>query len=583
MNVEASISPFDDPNNNKPANSNQPHPKPQGQFAPPQVATSPAPQKSPSAARSPKPAKGLETMGSRTTGPIGKGSPATAKTGARLSPQNVSLSPHGQQSHPSLPAMDTSIKMLVMRNGRPIVTSMNAIADSSMAMHRERTSPQARRSDGGGRPMLSFGNLAVHTHGPPKFHVTTLSNFDRDNVTISNKPPSPMSKKTSQPQTSEKPLITAAAIDIKPYESPQSFLKDSMNVNAGLSSSQAVADPKLPPNASQLPITLPSLKPVAQNDITALHQFKKADSDLSTDEDSYGGGLTIPSIRTDLSGPPPFSNSHADNAQLANDWNAEVSERHGCNSNEMPANDDNGKTNGETNARMPDDHSHASNQASIPKHVSHTDGVTTHQKNYDDDDLYEASITASESKTFKAKVEIHAHQAPATPNNTATNSKSTPQTQAPETLNNTATDSKSTPQTQAPVTLNNTATDSNSTPQTKKNVKKISPATNARISKSKLSRNSQMPILASCNAGCVVCTILRPAKMCTGCRRVQYCSALCQKADWEEHKAVCGPQSSTKKSEESVNSGIQELMFDSQSEDFDYGDEAIDGNEGLNE
>jgi len=49
-----------------------------------------------------------------------------------------------------------------------------------------------------------------------------------------------------------------------------------------------------------------------------------------------------------------------------------------------------------------------------------------------------------------------------------------------------------------------------------------------------------MPPLAACNPGCAVCTILLPAKKCTGCRKAQYCSVECQTKDWPVHKLACG-------------------------------------------
>ena len=34
-------------------------------------------------------------------------------------------------------------------------------------------------------------------------------------------------------------------------------------------------------------------------------------------------------------------------------------------------------------------------------------------------------------------------------------------------------------------------------------------------------------------------------KKCTSCRRVAYCDAVCQKADWKEHKKICFPEGAT--------------------------------------
>lgn len=477
-------------------------------------------------------------MGFRTTVAVGRGGPSVAQTGARPSTQTVS--PNGRSSSPpSLPAASTGTKILVMQNGSPIVTSVNAIAEESLAMYTRETMPQTPSSNtdtvvhGGSHPMRSVHNLASQTAMWPNTH--TSYNLERTKATFSNRQSSPMSTMTSRLETSEIVTTATAAGHTGPYEAiPQSYEEP-------VNSSQDVAGLRLQHKAPQFPITLPSLKPVARNDITALHQFKKADSNFSTGEDSYGGGLTIPSVHTDLSG-PPSCNSNSEHAQLANTWDAEVSERSDCNSNEVPVHDENRKTNGEISACMPDDHTYASDQASNLKHKSHTGGLPAHQKKYDDDDLYDASITASESKIFNAKAEIHNRQALAT--------------------------------------LNNTAIDSMPTHQTK-NAVKTSPVTNACISKPKVSKNPQMPILAPCNPGCAVCTILLPANKCTGCRRVQYCSAACQKADWKEHKAVCGPQPPIKKSEERVNGGIQELMYDSQSEDFEFGGDAVGGEEEL--
>ena len=482
-------------------------------------------------------------MGLKTTVATDHGDP-NGKTGARPSTQSVSPNGHPPSS-PTLPAMSTSNKMLVMQNGSPIVTSINAIAEKSLAENNQQPMIQARDSDesntdtvihGVGHPMHSIHNWAAHTAMPPKSH--TSNNFDRIKTTVSNRKPSPMSRMTSQLEPSENHTIATAAGDIRPYESiPQSFENDSIIANAELNSNLAVADSEFPQNARQFPITLPSLKPVARNDITALHQFRKADSDISTGEDSYGGGLTIPSVHTDLSG-PPFCMSLSGAAQLANNWYAGASERSDCNSNEIAVYDENGGANGEISTCMPDDHIYVPGQASNSKLVSHTGGLPTHQKKYDDDDLYEASVTASESKTFKVKAEIHTHQASATPKNTAADSKPTAQ-------------------------INNAV----KTPYT----------TKARTSQPKINRKPQMPSLAPCNPGCVICTILLPANKCAGCRRVQYCSAACQKADWEEHRILCGPQPSIKKSEERVNGDIQELMYDSQSEDFGFGDAAVNG------
>ena len=382
--------------------------------------------------------------------------------------------------------------------------------------------------------MRSIHNLAAHTAMRPDVHMS--DNSDRTKATFSKRQSSPMLGMTSQLETSKNPIIATDTVHGGSHEIvPRFFETDSIKVNAEYDSSQAVADVKFPHKANQFPIMLPSLKPVARNDITALHQFKKANSDFSTGEDSYGGGLTIPSVHTDLSG-PPFCNSHSENAQLESTWNAEASERSDCNSREIPVYDD--TTNGEISASKPDDHTYVSDQASNSEYVRHTASLPTHQDKYDDDDLYDASITASESKTVKAKAEIHPHQAVATLSNSTVDSKPTHQT---------------------------------------KNAVKTSFANKARTSKPKLNKHPQMPILAPCNPGCAVCTILLPASKCTGCRRVQYCSAACQKVDWEEHKAVCGPQPSIKKSEERVNGGIQELVDDSQSEDFDYGNDAVDG------
>lgn len=475
-----------------------------------------------------------------------KGSP-TEKTGARPSLQTVSPDSH-PSSPPRLPAMNTSTKILLMQNGSPIITSMNAIAEESPAAYRLRTTLQRLRSDGsntdtvvhgGGHPMHSVHNLAAHPTVP---NILISYNSDRTKATLPDSQPSPMSRMTSQPKTSDNHTIAKAAGGIGPYEAvPQSPKKDSINVSAEPKSSQAVEESRFSQSARQSPITLPSLKPVARNDITALHQFKKASSNVSTGEDSYGGGLTIPSVHTDLSG-PPSCNSRSENVQLANTWDAEVNERSDCNNNEIPVYGENGKNNGEISACIPDDHTHASNQASISKHVSDTGGSPTHQNKHDEDDLYEASITAAESKTFKAKAEIQAHQTPAT--------------------------------------IKNTPTDAKPTDQTKNAIRTLHSKKN-RTSKPKISKIPQMPNLAPCNPGCAVCTILLPAKKCTGCRRVQYCSAACQKADWKEHKAVCGLEPSIRKSEERVNGGIEELMCDSQSEDFEYGEDAVDGEEDL--
>ena len=385
--------------------------------------------------------------------------------------------------------------------------------------------------------MRSIHNLAAHTAMRPDIHMS--DNSDRTEAIFSKRQSSPMLGMTSHLETSKNPIIAIGAVHGGPHEIVSRFETDSINVNAKYNSSQAVADVRSPQKANQFPITLPSLKPVARNDITALHQFKEADSVFSAGEDSYGGGLTISSVHTDLSG-PPFCNSHSENAQLENTWDAEASERSDCNSSEIPVYDENSKTKGEVSASKPDDHTYVLDQASNSEYVRHTASLPTHQDKYDEDDLYDASITASETKIVKAKAEIHAHQ--------------------------------------ALVTLNNSTVDSKPNPQTK-NAVKTSFANNVRISEPKLNKHPQMPILAPCNPGCAVCTILLPASKCTGCRRVQYCSTACQKADWEEHKAVCGPQPSIKKSEERVNGRIQELMDDSQSEDFDYGNDGVDGEE----
>ncbi|KAL8794059.1 MAG: hypothetical protein Q9195_003359 [Heterodermia aff. obscurata] len=437
--------------------------------------------------------------------------------------------------------MNTSTKVLLMRNGSPIVTSMNAIAEGSFPMYNQETMPQPSRSDGsntdavihGGRhPMHSMHNLAAHTQVPPD--ILTFNSSDRTKATISNTQPLPMPKMPSQLETSENATGDIGA----PKAVHQSYEKDSLNVNAELNSSQAVAGSRFPQNVLQFPFKLSSLKPVARNDITALHQFKKADPESSTGEDSYGGGLTIPSVHTDLSG-PPSCNSRSEHAQLANTWDAEVSERSDCGSND--AHQEN-ETHNEISAQMPDDRVQTLPASDQGSKLTHTGGLPPHQKKHDDDDLYEASITASQSKTFKAKAENHAHQAPAI-------------------LKNTATDTKPTDRTNSAV----------KTPAT----------TKTRTSKPKINDKTRMPNLAPCNPGCAVCTILLPASKCTGCRRVQYCSAACQKADWMEHKAVCGPQALIKKSKERVNGAVQELMDDSQSEDFEYGEDAVGGADDL--
>ena len=528
MNVEASISPFDQSNQNQPTVPNRPRAKARGPLPHHGLATRPTPQK-----------QGQENMGFKPMVTVGKGSSPTANTGARPSLQNVSPNGHPSSS-PSLPPMSTSSKMLVMRNGSPIVTSMNAIVASSLATYSGGNVPQVSRSNGSntdvvvrgsGHPMHSIHNLAARAAVPANIHAP--KNADRSKATFSNEQPSRISRMTSQLETSANPVIVAAAVDTRPHESiSQSCDNDSTKVNAKLYSSDAVADSRVSQDERQSPITLPSLKPVARNDITALHQFKKADSHFSTGEDSYGGGLTIPSGHTDLSG-PPSCNLNSENAQLAKTWDAEVSDMGDSHGNEAPVYDDNCRTNGEINARMPDEHTHATDQASKSKHVSLTGGLPTHQKRYDDDDLYEASITASDSKTFKDKAEVHAHQ--------------------------------------APEISSNTATDSKPTHQKTKEIEKPPPVVSARNSKPKPNKKTQLPILAPCNPGCAVCTILLPANKCTGCRRVQYCSVACQKADWGEHGAVCGPQPLVMKSRERVNGRMQELMDDSQSEDFEYG------------
>ena len=105
-----------------------------------------------------------------------------------------------------------------------------------------------------------------------------------------------------------------------------------------------------------------------------------------------------------------------------------------------------------------------------------------------------------------------------------------------------------------------------------------------------------MPALAACNPGCAVCTILMPANICTGCRRVQYCSIACQKKDWPPHKEVCKPLTGSKvkveRDEDEVANGmrlikshedtkrtngvdITDLLENSASEDF-YDDDLYD-------
>lgn len=39
--------------------------------------------------------------------------------------------------------------------------------------------------------------------------------------------------------------------------------------------------------------------------------------------------------------------------------------------------------------------------------------------------------------------------------------------------------------------------------------------------------------------GCLVCEALRPVKKYARCTTSQYCSADCQKKDWQDHKKVC--------------------------------------------
>jgi len=41
------------------------------------------------------------------------------------------------------------------------------------------------------------------------------------------------------------------------------------------------------------------------------------------------------------------------------------------------------------------------------------------------------------------------------------------------------------------------------------------------------------------NPGCHMCGVFHPAQECGRCRGVQYCSTVCQKADWKVHKQFC--------------------------------------------
>lgn len=46
-------------------------------------------------------------------------------------------------------------------------------------------------------------------------------------------------------------------------------------------------------------------------------------------------------------------------------------------------------------------------------------------------------------------------------------------------------------------------------------------------------------------AGYVICHATTPVKRCGRCHIPQYCSNLCQKADWKSHKSSCEPEKET--------------------------------------
>ena len=80
----------------------------------------------------------------------------------------------------------------------------------------------------------------------------------------------------------------------------------------------------------------------------------------------------------------------------------------------------------------------------------------------------------------------------------------------------------------------------------------------------------QTPEIPPSNPGCFVCGKLEPVKKCGKCRKVQYCSPECQKADWKMHKEICNKKTNISEEEgdeEEEDEDDEDSEYDYQSEE----------------
>ena len=274
-----------------------------------------------------------------------------------------------------------------------------------------------------------------------------------------------------------------------------------------VTSSQATATPIRPTQPHFKVTTLPSMLLVARNDITALHRFDKEGSEDPYTDDSYGGGFKTPSIHTDCSG-PPAPNSGFRDYPMARDWHTAGIEIH-CPSDEAQDHKSDQPNSERDDARI--------DEADLT-----SNNVTKRGGGEDDDSLYNASINGSNDKTAVP----HATDA-------AFNFSSTPKPSPSRYKNNNHNHNHHETQ-----TSNHAYSSPNS----------VTKPSNKALVHYHSNNNTHspdpdpMPALTPCNPGCAVCTVLLPAMKCVACRKVQYCSATCQRADWKEHKVVCKAQ-----------------------------------------
>ena len=304
------------------------------------------------------------------------------------------------------------------------------------------------------------------------------------------------------PQRPPKPLVTPNPLLVSTQKGPEPH-PDRM-ASRVVASSQATAIPIRPTQPHLKVNTLPSMLPVARNDITALRHFERDGSEDPTD-DSYGGGFKTPSIHTDCSG-PPAPNSGFRDYPMAQDWHTAGTEIH--------------RPSDEAQDHKSDQPDPERVDAPIDEADLTSDNVTKRGWGEDDDSLYNASINGSNDKAAA----LHTTDA-------AVNSPSTPKPSSSRYKNNNHNHRETQISNHAYPSPNSVTKPSNKALvqyQSNNNTHSSDP--------------DPMPALTPCNPGCAVCTILLPAMKCVACRKVQYCSATCQRVDWEEHKVVCKAQ-----------------------------------------